>query len=326
MLRSRVSPRSVRQRGAALLALVLFVFLAASAFVLKQGNAVGARNQADLVTASVMAQAKEALLGRAASDANRPGSLTCPDTDDDGVANQVGGACTSLLGRFPWKTLDIPEPLDGNADRLWYAISFKLRDHDDSSPLNSQQALQLSLDGAPNVAAIIFSPGLPLASQNGRPSNALGDYLDGSNSDGDDAYVAGLPSANFNDKALAITREELFRTVNQRILAEIRGPDDNASGPPSLGLRRYHAAHGDFPWADVDGDGFADLGQPAGALPFNDLELNALPLPSRPPYLWLNENGWLPLIAYQRLGPNSARLSIGTSTMTVVPCSSSPCP
>ena len=29
---------------------------------------------------------KEALIGRAAADINRPGSLPCPDVNDDGIA------------------------------------------------------------------------------------------------------------------------------------------------------------------------------------------------------------------------------------------------
>jgi hypothetical protein len=309
---------------------MLLIFIASATLFLKQSNATSALNHADQVTANALAQAKEALLGRAATNGNLPGSLSCPDTDiddGDGVANGNFGNCTALVGRLPWKTLDLSDLRDGNGERLWYAIAFKLRDHVSSPPINPLQALPLTLDGAPNIAAIIFSPGAPLANQHGRPSNNVADYLDGSNSDGDTNYVSGLPSATFNDKVLAITRDELFKTVNQRILAEIRGPDDSAPAAPSYGLRSYHASYGFFPWADVNGDGFGDAGTTTGGLPFNEVELHALPTPL-PPYNWLSPNGWLPLLTYQRLSPNLARIGISGSsnTMNVIPCPSSPCP
>ena len=175
-----------RQHGVALLIFMFFIFLAATTWILGQSSGTNARNQRDKQTATAMAQAKEALIGRAATDANRPGSLTCPDVDNDGVANGDFGNCDALVGRFPWKTLDIPELLDGYGDRLWYALSFNLRDHNSSPPINPLTVLQLTLDGSPqNIAAIIFSTGAPLANQNGRPSNTVADYLDGSNNDGD---------------------------------------------------------------------------------------------------------------------------------------------
>ena len=247
---------------------MLVIFLAMTAFYLSPGSGSNARRQADAVTARTMAQAKEALIGRAAADMNRPGSLPCPDVDNDGVAELLpGNNCPSYVGRLPWKTLDIPEPLDGNGDRLWYALSPGLRDNPLAQPINPSKALELTLDGVANVAAIVFSPGTPLASQTGRPGNSLADYLDGSNAAGDADYVSGAVSALFNDRVLAITRDELFRVVNRRVLAEIRGPDNNAPGAPKYGLRHYHAVNGSFPWADTNGDGVGDMGETAGSLP-----------------------------------------------------------
>ncbi len=314
---------SARQRGVALLIFMLFVFLAATAWTLGQSRATGLRRQIDETTAAAMAQAKETLIGRAVTDGNRPGSLPCPDGDNDGVADLFAGQnCPAYVGHLPWKTLDLPELVDGYGDRLWYAISPGLRDHPAVQPLNYQSALQLTFDASPNIAAIVFSPGPSLATQNGRPSDVVADYLDGANSDGDSAYVSGPLSPTFNDKALAITRDDLFRTVNQRILAEIRGPDDNPAGAPTYGLRRYWADNGFFPWADSASDGFGDAGITIGSLPFNDLLINPAAL------IWLNPNGWLPLVTYQRLGPNLARIGIVGSghTMDIIPCPSSPCP
>lgn len=305
---------------------MLLVFVAATTIFLQQSNAVGARNQADLVTARAMAQAKEALIGRAATNANLPGSLPCPNVNGttDTAPLFVGIQCPSYIGRLPWKTLDVPEPLDGNGERLWYALSPGVRDQ--TSPphtINPQIALELTLDGTPNIAAIIFSAGAPLASQNRRLSNVVTDYLDGSNSDGDYNYVSGPASANFNDKTLAITRDELFKTVNQRVLAEIRGPTS------SYGLNNYFAANGYFPWADSDipGDGSGNVGMTSGKLPYNDIVIDPAAL------AWLTPNGWLPMLTYQRPSSNSISIGIlssggssGSSSMAVTkPCPSSPC-
>lgn len=309
-----------RQQGTALLTFMLVVFLVATTFFLSRSNGAGARNRSDALTANAMAQAKEALIGRAAANENLPGSLSCPDIDNNGVSDGNFGNCVSLLGRLPWKTLDVPELLDGNGERLWYALPFKLRDHVSSRPINPQQALQLTLDGTTNIAAIIFSPGAPLAGQTGRPSNTVADYLDGANSDGDQSYISGPQSSTFNDKALAISRDDIFRAVNQRVLGEIRGPDDHTTEVPKYGLRHYYAVNGAFPWADSDSDGVGDIDAATGALPYIELTLEATA------YAWLNANQWLPLVTYQRLNTGSVRISIGTSHMDVAPCTRSPCP
>ena len=292
-------------------------FLLGTSWLLWRGDGAGGRDQSEKTTAAVLALAKEALIGRSATDNNRPGSLPCPDLNNDGIAELFSGsACPAYIGRLPWKTLDLPDPIDGNGDRLWYALAPRLRDHATLQPINPQQVPELTLDGVANIAAILFSPGAPLATQGNRPSNQLADYLEGSNSDGDFSFVSGQASTLFNDKLLAISRDDLFRTVNQRVLAEIRGPDDT----PMRGLRRYHADHGSFPWGDADNDGHADIGTTSGALPHNDLSLPPTAI------AWLNANGWLPLIAYQHLAANSARIMIGASQMNVIPCPGSPCP
>jgi hypothetical protein len=310
-----------RQQGAALLAFMLFVFLAASAYFLRLSNANTSRRQIDATTARALALAKEALIGRAASDDNRPGSLTCPDISNDGVADGVAGNCTQYVGRLPWKTLDVPELLDGNGERLWYALSAGIRDNAAAQPINPSKALELTLDGTANIAAIVFSPGAPLANQTGRPSNVRTDYLDGANADGDQDYVTGPSSATFNDQALAITRDDVFRVVNRRVLGEIRGPDDNAPDAPKTGLRHYHAINGKFPWADSDSDGKVDSDTTVGKVPLNETDLNL----SAATLTWLDLNGWRQLVSYQRLSADSARLTIGSTTMDVKPCPSSPC-
>lgn len=317
-----------RQHGVALLTLMLIIFLATTAFYLRQSSGSNVRRQSDAATSRAMAQAKEALIGRAATDMNRPGSLPCPDVDDDGVAELLpGNHCPSYVGRLPWKTLDIPEPLDGNGDRLWYALSPGLRDSSAAQPINPGKALELTLDGVVNVAAIVFSPGPPLPGQTGRPDSSLADYLDGRNADGDTHYVAGPVSALFNDRALAITRDDVFRVVNRRVLAEIRGPQNL-----SYGLRNYYAANKQFPLADSEGDGIGDS-TGDGRLPYKDLTLKPelVDAATFGEKAWLTNNGWLPLVGYRRIAGGAVSISLPISsldstTLNVQPCPTLPCP
>ena len=308
------------QRGAALLGLMLLFFLGGMSWLLAGMSTTSAQIHRDRITTAAMSEAKAALIGRAAQDAHRPGSLTCPDTDDDGIANQVGGNCDAYLGRLPWKTLDLPDLRDGQGERLWYALTPELRDNPAAEPINSLTPLSLSIDGAGNIAALLFSAGPPLASQSGRPSNNAADFLDGSNGDGDSAYISGVTSPVFNDKVLVITRDDIFRVANLRVLAEIRGPDDSSPGVPQYGLRRYHAENGSFPWADGNDDGSADTGVGLGGIPYNDLDLRS------DTRAWLLANKWFPLVKYRRINADSAITSIGNNSMSVLPCPASPCP
>jgi hypothetical protein len=227
-----------RQRGAVLLVFMLIFFLASMSWILSQTDSSRMRSEADKTTYAALAQAKEALIGRAVTDNERPGSLPCPDFDDDGKAY---GSCSETIGRLPWRTLDLPDLRDGNGNRLWYALASELRQIvTPAIEINPKLALGLSLDGTTNIAAIVFSVGPPLASQNGRPSNDLDDYLDGANKDGG-PYVSGPPSPTFNDKTISISRDQLFSIVNRRILRLF-----------SAGLQKYYAANANYPEMSVD--------------------------------------------------------------------------
>src|SRR5688572_8050210 len=99
---------------------------------------IGRAVRADARTRAVLDEARQALIGRAIADANRPGSLPCPDGDDDGSADLfVGSACASYIGRLPWRTLGIGDLRDDAGERLWYVLSPAFRDHPSAPPLNS---------------------------------------------------------------------------------------------------------------------------------------------------------------------------------------------
>ncbi len=232
-----------RQNGAALLVFMLIFFMASMSLLLSSANLSGSRVRADQASSDALAQAKAALLARAAATLTRPGSLPCPDFDDDG--EDPNGSCSKLntIGRLPWKTLGLTELLDGDGNRLWYVLATELRNQSPSM-INPAASLSLSLDGTANIAAIVFSPGPQLTDQGGRYSHSVKDYLDGANSDDDldNQYASGPASTTFNDRAIAISRSELFSVVNRRILGLI-GAD----------LETYYVSKGNlYPDSDTD--------------------------------------------------------------------------
>src|SRR6185436_20415405 len=123
-VRRRAKTPSALQRGAALIVMLALVGIVAVALVLKVGYAAGDRTGRDTKTALALGQARDALIARAAMDVNRPGSLPCPDTDNDGAAELFAGVnCPAYVGRLPWRTLGLPDLRDGAGERLWYAVS-----------------------------------------------------------------------------------------------------------------------------------------------------------------------------------------------------------
>ena len=222
-----------RQSGIALVLLLVLLALG-GAYAFYRSAIIGSgRAQQDAKLAATLARAKEALIARAVTDANRPGSLPCPDliTNNVGLSNfpNDGKAdmftltqCPSYVGWLPWVTLDLPELLDDTGTRLWYALSPELRDDDSAQPINSDRALAQQLDGATDIAAIIFAPRAAIGSQ-ARPSNNPADYLDGANGNGDDRiYISGPQGPAFNDRVVAISRQELMAAVEKRVASEVK--------------------------------------------------------------------------------------------------------
>jgi hypothetical protein len=129
------------QTGAALIILLTIMVLGISAILLSELNTntdLMLDNQAQ--TAQVLAQAKEALIGYAASYYDTVSStaisqngwygfLPCPDVDNnaaypEGVEHgNCAGQDKNSLGRLPWRTLGLPPLRDGSGECLWYAIS-----------------------------------------------------------------------------------------------------------------------------------------------------------------------------------------------------------
>jgi hypothetical protein len=265
-----------RQRGAALLIIVVIMVIGAIALFVTALNNSNPQISRDKVTADVLAKAKAALIGYATANGNLPGSLPCPDTNDDGSAELFSGtACPSYIGRLPWKTLDIPELRDGSGEELWYALSSPFRAQ--TSPahtINSDTTGTLNVTDvtsgasvASNLVAIVFAPGSaltgPSSPNQSRSSSSTNlcatdgntefdnlcatNYLESSNktSTTNTNFNTGAASSSFNDKAIFITHDQLLAPVEMRIAREAKQCLDNYAAISSNTNHRY-------PWAVPD--------------------------------------------------------------------------
>jgi type II secretory pathway pseudopilin PulG len=257
------------QKGAVFIVMLVILVLGVATVLVASLSSAGLTIARDVKTSEALAQAKEALIGKSASYNDYPGSFPCPDTDDDGEANPIGGPaneCPHYIGRLPWKTLGIPDLHDAGGERLWYALSRNVRRYAPVRPLNSDKTGTLNVTGSyadNNLLAIVFAPGSPVGSQ-GRsttsaacittgtsiPANLCAtNYLEGSN---DDLNTGASPNANFqsansaiqfNDQLATISHDQLFATVEKRIAREIKNV-----------LHTYYAAWGAFPFAATFAD------------------------------------------------------------------------
>lgn len=233
------------QRGYAMLFIVIVV-MGVSFIMVRTLNASTWRAERLRVTNAALAQAKEALIARAVADANRPGSLPCPDTDGNGDAELFSGNdCPNYIGRLPWQTLGLPDIRDAEGERLWYVLSPSHRDHSTAQPINSDTAGMINVVGtAPStdVVAVVIAPGRALT-RAGAAGSQLRDcpancnnpvnYLDvaGGVDNAVWAPVAGVvtvsgaaESSSFNDRVVPITRDEIMRLVERRVAREIALP------------------------------------------------------------------------------------------------------
>ncbi len=218
----REARRIRNQSGIALIALLVLLIMAGTYAFYRYANIGFSSSQRDAKVSATLARAKEALIARAVTDANRPGSLPCPDVTGDGKSAMFTlTQCPAYTGWLPWVTLDLPELTDDTGTRLWYALSPALRDDDSAQPINSDTALTLRINGGGEIAVVIIAPRGALPGQT-RPSNNAADYLEGDNANGDDNFVSGQSSPSFNDMVVTITRQELMAAVDKRVANEVR--------------------------------------------------------------------------------------------------------
>lgn len=183
-----------RQGGGALMVILMIVGVLGAFFAVRalNGTAIGR----DKVTASALAQARDALIGSAVmyrdTHSNEvPGHMLLPDmgsTRNSSAGEGVSGGNfggngnnVSALGRLPWRTLGLPVLRDGHGECLWLLVSGSYQDalksrfmnwdtlgQLDSFTSNGTPAGTLSSVGADDhqrAIAAVFAPGPVLAGQ-----------------------------------------------------------------------------------------------------------------------------------------------------------------
>ncbi len=239
--------RPKQQRGAALL-LILFIALTLGlAFLFKPVSDSLNHFTREGTSNDSMAQAKDALVGFAATYRDRNpneafGYLPCPDTNNDGFAEpNCGNQDESVIGRVPWKTLGIAPLRDSASECLWYAVSGHAKDNPKTSTFNwdtlgqfiVQDADGNTLAGATphdRPFAVLLAPHNALngqsrtaagASECGGNNNSA-EYLEGIGALGTGdtnivvASASSLNNGTNNDRALWITGKDVFDRMKVR--------------------------------------------------------------------------------------------------------------
>lgn len=336
--RPQRAPSAARQRGQAILFALLLLAVGIGLFAYGAAISVSLDQQRDAGTWLAMSMAREALIGRSASDANRPGSVPCPDTNDDGVAEIYAGAdCPSYIGRLPWRTLGLPDLRDSSGERLWYAVLQEFARNPScgsACPLNNDTkgAITVYQDSAATAltteaVAVIFAPGISLDTQN-RSSTATAlcpttgttialnlcaaNYLETAagvnNATTTGPFISAQASGSFNDRLLVVTTAHLMPVIEQRVAREIVA---------LLQAYRAVSACACYPWAASNFDDDSVAGTTRGGVPIE----NALPenwgaggIPAVPS--WLPTNKWGDVF-YYAVAPLETASHSPATTLTV---------
>lgn len=250
-----------KQKGIALLVFATVLAAAASTVTIKALNHSSGNTQIarDKITAAALAQAKDALIGYAITygdthSGNVHGFLPCPDQaggNHEGSAEPVCGLKdVSIIGRLPWKTLDLPPLRGGDGECLWYAVSGTYKNSPKTGLMNWDTNGQLRVyasDGttlltpADNQAvAVIFAPGIASPGQNRTPAtntSTCGDNYTASNYlDNDTVHLidnADIATGKFiqshedrdangnilltvNDRMVFITKQDIWNAMQKR--------------------------------------------------------------------------------------------------------------
>ncbi len=123
-----------RQRGAALLLLMLGLIVATATILVTSFSPDALQARRQKATLQTLTEARDVLLDYALVSPDMfPGGrfgLPCPDLDDSGSflegeahTTDCGAAGETVLGRVPWRTLGMSPPKDATSECLWYVVS-----------------------------------------------------------------------------------------------------------------------------------------------------------------------------------------------------------
>ncbi len=168
-----------KQRGLALLFLLILIGLAGAFFLITTMNKSGAALSLarDQKTQAALDLAKQVLLSYVAtvyaekamnptSPTNKgvPGYLPCPELSPPGIfpegsaAGSCGPAIVSAIGRLPWYTLDIEPLRDGYSECLWYAVSGTYKFSPNGATTNTSTSNMMNWD-TPGLFDVLAADG-----------------------------------------------------------------------------------------------------------------------------------------------------------------------
>jgi hypothetical protein len=344
-----------KNKGAALIMFIMALVFSGMSAILYFLNQNNFKSQRFSQTYASLSQAKEALIGYAVLNASKPGTLPCPDTDNNGNSNFTTANCTSYIGRLPWRLqLGTHMLKDSTGECLWYALSpvFRTQMTDATrvlDPLNSTtngtinivNDLDVPVASVNPVLAVVFAPNYPVTGQNRSGATTVycpGDsvaskYLDTkglvNNSTGNVVganytFKIGAVENGFNDQLIYITARDLYPTLRKRITKEIVGNSSPIAVP--IGLVEYYQNSATYPCPASTVFGNQNCALVTGFVPYNDAAVN---LQYTALGSWLEDNGWFAMTTYNYITSQHVSITVtdplGSYTcdanMNVITCS-----
>lgn len=254
------------QSGAALLISMVVLASVAAFYLMGQFGSVSQRQERQNSRVEALAEAKKALIAYAVNyidtHPGEMGFLPCPDTTSGGTNPGEGhqdvgcGAINeSVMGRYPYRAVQMPPLKDDANECLWYAASGYYKNQPKTQMLNEDtNGMFVIYNAAGNliygnnaddrVVAVVIAPGRLLGNQNrgGGVANTeqcggnytAANYLDSGDTGAitvdnfnlsaadniDDFIKAGtnsnLAATPHNDLIITITRDEIWDAVKRR--------------------------------------------------------------------------------------------------------------
>lgn len=295
-------------RGFVLMAALLLLGLVSMAVLLSSLSSTEAATQQALRTQLALKEAKEAVLGYILLDGPsgqtlKPGSIPCPDRDNDNDSGQYDYAFGNCIGsvyiyRFPGKDFRTGELRDSANEKLWYAISPEFR-AGSTKALNSLTPTNLTIDGQGEYVAVVLSPGASLPGQDRGDVTVRSNYLEGDNASGTFQLVttraleagetAEQAKAKFNDRLIGISKREWEDAIVRRVASDIidRIKANIVAGvfPAAMPLSAYSTSPDGTPPQPWNGDPAVTR----GLLPASQLWAASD---------WARENQWYKVVYY----------------------------
>lgn len=263
--RAKGTRHTQHQHGGAMLVMLVVLVIGVVTVFAASLSSTAIANRRNQTTAEALARAKEALIGYAVTYGDTHaghtyGYLPCPDVDETGVTQEgiehgnCGATDVNTIGRFPWKSLDLPALFDGYGECLWYAVSGNYKSNPKTgAPFNWDKTSLLHVYGsdgneigAGEIVAVVIAPGSPVSGNSDRAGTAAptcgGNYTAAAYLDNDTTHgknnadgatgsfilphehrdANGNVTLTVNDQLIYITRQDIWYAIENRIAREAK--------------------------------------------------------------------------------------------------------